>query len=343
MSPSHTIALGCLALFSALEIAGAQPAQTSSIGILSFRPQTGTLQPGEAAVSSLTVFNSARLSQRVWIGYSVENPDGTWLDAPAHPITLGPGATTSHTHQLLIPAEPRPVPGSYRVVMAVWTEAPGTNSAKRLATADKRAAFLVHWKGSLVDEPPGLWQAAQHRLGRGLLRREHVLINGAEGFRLQLPAASCDGAEVRTSARYHFGEYSARMKVPNAPGSLSALFLYADVSGGNDEIDIEIYNDGSRKALITAWIAGKMTRSAHIFLPFDPAARQHDYKIRWTQRELVMWADDFRLAGWTSGFPLQPMRAIVNVWWPAWLRCDPLPSGQELSVEWIRLRPFLTP
>jgi beta-glucanase (GH16 family) len=133
------------------------------------------------------------------------------------------------------------------------------------------------------------------------------------------------------------------MKVPDAPGSISAFFLYSDVSGGNDEIDIEIYNDGSRQALLTAWVAGRMERNTTVILPFDPAAGYHDYTIRWSARDLVLLADGARLARWTSGFPRQPMRVMANVWWPTWLSCVPVPAGRELSIERIRLAPITPP
>ena len=321
--------------------ASAQLSDSQTVQIVSFHPDTRTLRPGDTANSELVLRNYGRNARQVWIGYSILDPDGRWFDIPAHSVTLDPGETSSpQTKHWRVPQEPPPAVGTYRVVMAVWTAPPGAEGAQRLATADRRNAFRVQWDGGpLIDEPGGVWRAAEHRLGRGRMRPEQVLVSGA-GFRLRLLATSCDGAEVRTIEHYHFGEYSARLKTPDAPGSLSAFFLYADVSGGNDEIDIEIYNDGTRQATLTAWVEGKKTRKAVVPLPFDPAAEHHNYTIRWLAKELVMLADGVRIGRWTGGYPRRPMRVIANVWWPVWLPCDPPATDRELSAEWIRLAPL---
>ena len=190
----------------------------------------------------------------------------------------------------------------------------------------------------LIDAPNDRWEAASHRLGRGTLRPDHVWV-GRDGFRLRLTAATCDGAEVRTKDRVGFGSYTARMRTPNAAGSLSAFFLYADVAGGNDEIDIELLNDGSRQALLTTWVAGSRSHELKLTLPFDPAEAFHDYTLAWSAAELVVVADDRQLARWTDGYPTLPMRAMASVWWPIWLDCHPLASDRELLIDRIRIRP----
>jgi xyloglucan:xyloglucosyl transferase len=144
---------------------------------------------------------------------------------------------------------------------------------------------------------------------------------------------------VRSAERVHYGEYSARMRAPVAPGSLSALFLYQDVRGGNDEIDLEIHNDGSRRALLTTWLGGKAVREARVELPFDPAAAVHEYTIRWSPAEVAFLADGILLGRFTSGIPTRPMRLMANAWWPTWLPCEAPSTDRELLVESLRLLP----
>jgi len=321
--------------------ASAQLPDSQTVRIVSFHPDTRTLRPGDTARSDLVLRNYGRTTRQVWIGYSILDPDGRWFDIPAHSVTLGPGETSPpQTKEWRVPQDPPPAAGTYRVVMAVWTALPGAEGAQRLATADRRDSFRVQWDGGpLIDEPGGVWRASEHRLGRGRMRPEQVVASG-EGFRLRLLATRCDGAEVHSIERYSFGEYSARLKTPDAPGSLSAFFLYADVSGGNDEIDIEINNDGTRQATLTAWVAGRKTRKTVVHLRFDPAAAHHDYTIRWLAKELVVLADGVRISRWSGGYPRRPMRVIASVWWPAWLPCDPPATDRELSAEWIRLAPL---
>lgn len=336
----HPILLGGMLMLVGNRSAGAQVLDSQTVRIVSFHPDTRTLRPGDTATSELLLRNYGPAARQVWIGYSVMDPDGHWFDIPADSVRLGPGETSPpEIKTWRVPEQPPPAAGTYRVVMAVWTAPPGTTGAQRLATADRLDAFRVQWEGGpLIDQPGGVWRAAEHRLGRGRMRPEQVLVSG-QGFRLQLLPMSCNGAEVRTVERYALGEYSARLKTPDAPGSLSAFFLYADVRGGNDEIDIEIKNDGTRQATLTVWVEGRETRKTALRLPFDPASDYHDYTIRWLATELVVLADGVPISRWSSGYPRQPMRVVASAWWPAWLRCEPPATERDLSVEWIKLGP----
>ena len=188
---------------------------------------------------------------------------------------------------------------------------------------------------------PG-WHAATHALGRGRFRAEGVIAHG-DGFRLRLPAGSCDGAELRMDGHAGPGEYTARLRTPVAPGSLSAFFFYGNVQRRGDEIDVEIHNDGSRAAILTAWQDGIKSHSAEVTLPFDPAAGFHDYTMRWGRKELVFLADGQPLARWTSGYPVEPMRLMASVWWPRWLECAPLHEHRFLEIERIVLAPNSSP
>ncbi len=320
----------------------AQSIESPSVMIVGFSPQGGTLHPGDSAVSSVKLRNPANSPVRVWVGYSVADPEGQWFDVPSRPVTLGPRQESIERAIWIVPTNPLPEPGAYRVVMAVWSSSPGDGDGRRLASTERRSAFTVAWKGSLANVLPELWHAAGHTVGRSRMRADHVLAVG-NGFTLRMPAKSCDGAEVRTRELYRYGEYAARMKTPDAPGSLSALFLYESAGDASDEIDIEIYNDGSRRALLTAWTGGKTTQSKSVLLGFDPAAGYHDYVIRWSKKDLVFLADGVPLVRWTKGYPRRPMRVIANVWWPKWLPCEVSPAMRELSIEWIRLSPDREP
>lgn len=176
------------------------------------------------------------------------------------------------------------------------------------------------------------WRAASHRLGRGRMRADEVRAEG-RGFRLRLLPGVCDGAEVRTVSRYHLGRYAMRMRTPRAPGSISAFFLYADVGGGNDEIDIEIFNDTSRVALLTTWMTGEKTHEQKVRLDFDPAAGLHDYAIRWSGSALRFEADGRVLAEMQDRYPTAPMKVMANVWWPVWMDCVPPSAPAELVIE----------
>lgn len=309
------------------------PAAAQRVALESFEPARGTLAPGKEAVSSLRVRNAGERAATVWIGYSVQAPDGSWHDSPSHPVALRSGELSSPQQKAW--TIPDSAAGPFRVVMAVWDRPPEGGGAVRLAMADRADAFRVEapWPAALEGE----WQTGSHALGRGLLRPANVL-RAAESVRLRLPADHPDGAEIRSVDRFLHGRYEARLRTPSAPGSLTAFFLYEDVPGGNDEVDIEIPNDGSRRAMLNVWVRGRLVAETVVVLPFDPGAAAHDYAIDFRRREVTFFADGEVLHRWRGPVPQRPMRLMANAWWPTWLEGDPLGEDRFAVLEGIRIR-----
>lgn len=173
------------------------------------------------------------------------------------------------------------------------------------------------------------WTAGSNALGRGCLRPENVRAAEGGGVRLVLPAGVWDGGQVASGERFAGGTFAARMRVALAPGSLSAFFLYEDVPGeANDELDVEVLGDGSRRVLLSCWVDGVQTHLAERVLPFDPHDGAHEYRIGWRPgREASFGADGETLVCWTDGVPARPMRLMASAWWPRWLEGGP--SAEE--------------
>jgi hypothetical protein len=308
---------------------------TTAASVIAFRPEARLLASGDSAISELVVRNVSGAARTFWIGYSVRDSIGEWHDVPAASLELAPDAEGGAALSWHVPRAS--LPGPYVVVMAVWSAPPGPN-AERLAVVERADAFRVAPDPELSSEERDRpWFAGGQRLGRGRMRPEQVRAADG-GFTLTLLGGRCDGAEIRSRERVGFGRYHARMRTPLAPGSLSAFFLYADVPGGNDEIDIEVFNDGSRRVLLTGWVAGVQARTDTVELSFDPHEGPHDYGIDWTASELAFSADGQPLARWTEGFPRDPMRLMANVWWPSWLPCAPPDGDRSLVIEEIGRR-----
>jgi beta-glucanase (GH16 family) len=64
-----------------------------------------------------------------------------------------------------------------------------------------------------------------------------------------------NGGEIMSKDLYGEGSYSARMKLPNAPSSITGFFLYQAPDYAS-EIDIEIYNDTSRRVMFSTYSGG---------------------------------------------------------------------------------------
>ncbi len=126
-----------------------------------------------------------------------------------------------------------------------------------------------------------------------------------------------------------FRDVEISLKTPKAPGTISAFFLYQlDQSPRNDEIDIEILNDGSKQILFTTWVGGKQTNHAKTTLGFDPTKGFHTYRIEWSPRRVGFLVDHVLIQEFTTGVPQRAMYVMSNTWWPTWLPED-LPEGEE--------------
>ena len=91
------------------------------------------------------------------------------------------------------------------------------------------------------------WTKGDHNLGRSYLNPSNV--NTSNGnLRIKLPANTLTGGELVSNNLYGYGSYTARMKVPDAPSSITGFFLYEPPDYAS-EIDIEIYNDTSRRII----------------------------------------------------------------------------------------------
>ena len=177
---------------------------------------------------------------------------------------------------------------------------------------------------------PSAWIPGDHPLGRGWLDPANVS-HESTTLLLALPAGSYDGAEIRSASRVRFRNVEVRLRSPSAPGSISAFFLYELAPRRNDEIDIEILNEGTDpgQILFTTWIGGRQTNHIAKTLPFDPATGFHDYRIEWSRDRVRFLVDGELMQEWTTGVPRDAMYVMSNAWWPTWLS-GPKPGTPRL-------------
>jgi beta-glucanase (GH16 family) len=180
------------------------------------------------------------------------------------------------------------------------------------------------------------WRVGEHQLGRSLLSATNVTTAGGQ-LALTLPSVA-GGGEVKSTAAYASGIFSARIKVADAPSSLTGFFLYAAPDYAS-EIDIEILNDASGTVLFSTYAGGRQTHTETRALGFDPTAAFHDYEIRWLNGRVTFWVDGVKLRGWTNGVPSAPMALFANAWFPSWLEGLEPATPQATLIDQIAFRP----
>ena len=183
------------------------------------------------------------------------------------------------------------------------------------------------------------WVATDHPLGRGEFESgnvSHKADGGEDGsgaLILTLPAGDrfLNGAEIKSAHRVVFRDVEIRLQTPDAPGSISTLFLYQLVrtrKDRNDEIDIEILNGTNPpKILFTTFVRGNPnpTNEFDGTLPFDPSSGFHDYRIEWSPGRVRFLVKNINVEAWTlmkeftTGVPRHAMHIMSSTWWPDWL------------------------
>lgn len=329
------LALGLVAGCEGSDRSGRPDGPLFPAEISAFEPATGEVRPGDPAVASARIRNTGSEAHTFFADFSVREAGGEWIDAPGVPVELGPGEESGET-ELRTP--PLATPGAYASRVAVWSEEPKVGAeAERLANREEESAFRVTEPAEEFAQagalPPG-WKATDHKLGRGRVRPENVSMEDGK-VRLTLPADGVDGAEIESEKLYGPGStYTARMKVPDAPSSITGFFLY-EPPDLESEIDIEIFNEPSGKVLFTTYAGGKQTHTKEKKLPFDPTKGFHDYSFSYDKGSVVFYVDGEEMQRYKGGIPDKEMHLYVNSWYPTWLETQKPSSGKHAYVEWI--------
>lgn len=205
-----------------------------------------------------------------------------------------------------------------------------------LAAATSATGFTDEF--SSIDQ--NRWGKGTHALGKGFFREYNVFADAGDAV-LAYPASSYDGGELRTMDRFGYGTYEARMRTAYAPGTISAFFLYQDVARRNDEIDIEIFNDGTRRIMFTTWVADRQMSNVTRTLGFDPAAGYHTYRIEWSASRIRFLVDGMVMHEVTkrNQIPSNAMKLMANAWWPTWLSGPQLTEQREVRIDRITASP----
>lgn len=181
------------------------------------------------------------------------------------------------------------------------------------------------------------WLVSSRPFGYGSIDPANVSVaDGQLGIRL--PANKLDGGEIRTRSLYQFGMYRARMKLANAPSSLTAFFLYR-APDYEQEIDIELYNDSSRRVMFSTYSGGAQTNTTTLLLPFDATAGYHEYAIDYRSGSVRYLVDGTVMQTWSSGVTRSSMNVFVNAWFPSWLAGQAPTTDRSTYVDWIDFTP----
>ena len=128
-------------------------------------------------------------------------------------------------------------------------------------------------------------------------------------------------AEIRTKEQYGYGTYEVRMRAAEAPGLVSAFFIYAPKSAevkDQDEIDIEILGKDPHSIQLNYFVDGNGDHAALVPLEFDTSREVSDYAFEWLPDSL-RWYVNGRLtreilASEGHKLPARPGNIFISIW-----------------------------
>lgn len=177
------------------------------------------------------------------------------------------------------------------------------------------------------------WSKGDHSLGRSYLDPANVNVLDSN-LRIKLPRKSLEGGEILTNELHGHGSYAARMKLPDAAGSITGFFMYKSPDYAS-EIDIELFNDSSRRVMFSTYAGGSQTHTETMELPFDPTAGYHEYRFYYHEEYARFYVDGELMKEWTTGIPDTPMYLMANAWYPTWLAPEKQNRDEYLLVDYI--------
>jgi hypothetical protein len=305
-------------------------------GIVLFEAAGGIFYPADEVTSTLQFRNTGSEPWTFWISYSVKSQTGEWYDVEAHPLSLGPNELSLLQHKTWMVPETGYVTGYYTVAMVVWDAGPGTAGAKQLAYREAKDSFQVLTRIEQFDRfNRSLWVKSSHYLGESYLNPDNIDI-GDGSARIKIPGGTKDGGEFGTKASFTYGTYRANIQVAPISGVVTGFFLYHGTGGGGDEIDIELYHDDEWYVAFTTWSEGDMTGTEKKHLWFDPGTGFYEYRIDFYPEQVAFFVDDRQMHVFKSGLPDEPMRLLVNSWFPDWLNGMPSEKDVYTLVDWVQ-------
>ena len=209
------------------------------------------------------------------------------------------------------------------LVVAVFGTVVSTAAAARSGDFRDEFSSLDTTRWTLVDRPAG----------RGRVVPANVGVSGGL-LGVKLTAGTLDGGEIRTNAALRFGTYRARMKIPDAPSSITAFYLYGTPDFAR-EIDIELFNDSSRRVMFSTYSGGSQTNTRTLVLPFDPRADFHVYEIDYRPGSVRFLVDGTVMQEWSKGVTRAAMNVFVTAWFASWLEGTLPDSDRTVLVDWI--------
>ncbi len=311
-----------------------------TVKIIKFEPVYGEYKCLDMIFSSVVFKNISDSSVEVWLGHSVRDSGREWHDADYHgPFALAPGACAGPLNiSWQAPDDGSFASGSFLARIAVWSAPPGADGSFRYDFADREKAFYVsnHNRMKTFKLSTYTFKATpdcfKPQGNRGKLVWKNVSRNESDGgIKFVFNKNSFNGGEAGSERFFSYGLFEAEIKTARMPKPIKAItgfFLFDPET--EDEITLEIFNDGSHRLWLSAFIGGRQSAHLEKILPFDPSENFNTYAIDYNIDKIQFFINGQAAGSFINqtGAVITPrnknMKIYFNSWFPSWKQFKPL-------------------
>lgn len=302
------------------------------LNILSSKYEREDYYYGDEIVAEVLLQNAGESARNISLGYSLRDASGNYIDIAPKAVNI-PAKSSQSVKLSYIPESV--LTGNYEAVFTIWETDAVTGKSKKIASTQLKNAFRIYrGQEEFKDFNSEFWIKRNGKLGRTALKAENVSVQN-DNLAIKLPANNLTGGEIFAKEEISFGSYEVRMKLPNSPSSITGFFLYKEPDFYN-EIDIELYNQPNSELMLTTYDNGEISNQHKQTLSFDPTAEYHNYRIDYYSNRVTFYIDDQLIKSWNKGFSKEPMRLMLNSWYPTWLSGVAPGTDRNLEVDWIK-------
>jgi hypothetical protein len=306
---------------------------TSWLSVKDYNLPTGVFYAEDVISISFELSNFSNVGETIYAGVSFQDSAGKWYDVPAKKIDITKQSSKSDSINWKIPNNI--MSGHYRTVFSLWDDLPSSTQATRLTYLEAVGLFRIYnYREDFSSLNTNIWKASTHKLGRTTFDSGLVSVAN-NNLKLLMPANTYKSGELQSINLMGYGSYEIRMKLPDAPGSITGFFMYK-APDYYFEIDIEIYNQQSGDYFLTTYANGDKRNEFFGVFPFDPTASFNNYRFDYYPDRLDYYVNDKFIVRFTSGFPHEAMYLMVNSWYPTWVDGGPANEDLEFLAEWIK-------
>lgn len=310
-----------------------QQNQKNILEISNYQYPSGKFFSGEKIQVLFDIKNLSLDKKEIWINAVIKDALGKEYRIPVDKKNINTGKTVKYNLEWKIPE--KLLSGDYIISLALFDKDPDNQKASAIGVSEIIDQLIIYnQQEEFKNINTNVWKLSSHTLGRTSFSPANATAkDGILTFKI--PGNTFESSELQSVNFMGYGSYEIRMKIPDAPGSITGFFMYK-APDYYHEIDIEIYNQKSGDYFLTTYADGDKQKEFFGVTPFDPTLDFNTYRFDYYPDKLDYYINDIFVIRFTEGYSKEEMYLMVNSWYPNWVKGGPAKEDKYFYADWIR-------